>query len=153
MQSFRLWLENTNLTFKTAQGSQYTLFDDGTTIRFKASHIGHSPSDVGEKERSAKTVFINGEFAKEVGMWGSSSSRKKRLVLSGGKVYLISWNEGLGKFGLDKIYGDSTYTNSPTVGKHPLELWDRADPVSIGLNKGVDVYKSSHPGGKIVEIG
>jgi hypothetical protein len=138
-------------SFITSKGSTYD-FEDGRTQRTKSLHEQHNPKDVGVKERSSHTVFVSPEFAREVGMWQTSSASKKRLVVAGDKVYLLSWNEGRNDFGLDKIIGDNSFKTSPSVGVAPLEFWKPDEKTYSWLKPGMKVYSGSHPGNDIVKI-
>ncbi len=153
MISFRNWItENTNtVTFTTSKGSVYH-FSSGRSQRNKADHQYHDPKDIGTKEISDRTVFVQQQFAREIGMWGASSGQKKRLVLAEGKVYLLSWNEVAGKHGLDKLISDNSFSVTPAVGLCPLELWNKDISPWTWIKPGMDVYKSSHPGNQIIKI-
>lgn len=128
--------------FKTSQGSVYQ-FDGTTTVRNKSLHKMHDSSDVGLKSRSEKTIFISPDLATEIGMWNTGSNSGKKVVLSEGRVYLLSDNSKTGKPGIDKIISDANYSDNPSIGKSPLELWEKD-------NRGM--YSNNHPGNKIVEI-
>lgn len=128
--------------FRTELGSDYQLFPDGTTLRTKAPRAGHP--DSGPKERSVKTVYVSPDFAKEVGMWQTSSASGKRIGLTAdGKVSLLSNNKE-GKLGRDQLVHNNTFSETPEVGMAPLELWD--------FNPERGVFRGNHPGNKIVSL-
>lgn len=129
-------------SFKTAKGSSYTVNEDGTTERVKAARPEH-PGDEGKKERSARTVYVHPETAKEIGMWQTMSNSGKRLHLKDGKIILSSINPATGQRGRDNIHGDDSFTESPSIGAAPLELWQ---PNAQGM------FSGTHPGNAIVEI-
>lgn len=125
--------------FTTSKGSAYELDEQGRTTRTKTPHEGHDPKDVGVKEKSAVTVYVNPEFAREIGMWQTSNATNKRVFVDGKQVVLVS--SAYGKpLGSD---GKSTFSTEPQVGLSPLELWQ---PDQNGL------YRGNHPGNEITEI-
>lgn len=129
-------------TFTTSKGSTYQVFSDGTTQRTKAQRPEHG-DDKGLKERTVKTVYVNPDFAKEVGMWQTSSSKQKRVLLRDGKVTLLSLNEKENKLGRDVIHSENSFSDAPEKGKAPLELFENAEN---GL------YKGTHPGNEITSL-
>jgi hypothetical protein len=138
-------------TFTTHKGSSY-IFSNGQTIRTKSLHAFHDPKDVGVKEQSELTVFVNPEFAREVGMWQTLSSNKKRLVLDNKKIYLLSLNPQTQQHGLDKVYSDSQYSLEPKIGLSPLELFKKDDTTWAWAKPGIRTFAGSHPGSPIISI-
>lgn len=126
--------------FTTAQGSTYVRHEDGTTTRTKARRSGHDAADVGEKERSNATYFVSPEAAREIGMWQTSSASGKRVVVENGKAVLVSINPKTGEHGVD---GRFELSETPVIGSHPLELWDKNE-------KGW--YRKNHPGSAITSL-
>jgi hypothetical protein len=151
MEVFSEWL-NESITFTTAKGSVYK-FSNGRSQRNKSTHQYHDIKDQGEKEISDRTVFVEQGFAREVGMWGTSSAKKKRVILYDGKIFLVSWNDKAGKHGLDKNIGDNSFVNEPKVGLCPLELWIVDQTEWPWFKQGMEIYKNSHPGNEITQIG
>lgn len=129
-------------SFETAQGSTYTV-DGETTTRTKSLHKGHDPKDVGLKEPSQKTVYVDPKFATEVGMWNTSSGKQKLIILKDGKVMLISRADQGASHGRDPLINDSSFSTTPAVGLSPLEL--------TNMN-GVGAYAGNHPGNAITKI-
>ena len=147
---FKNWLLS-ETTFQTSQGSVYTLSGNQTT-RLKSLHAFHDKGDVGLKRKSDLTVYIDPELAREIGMWGTSSFEKRRIVLANGKVHLLSLNPKSNEHGLDRLIHNPDYTTEPKIGLAPLELWDR-DTFPWKWNKpGLLVFKASHPGNPIVKF-
>ena len=129
-------------TFKTEKGSTYNVFGD-TTQRYKVKHDYHDPKDVGWKKQSSKTVYVDPEFAVEIGMRNTSSAKGKRIVIDKERIILLSKNPKTGKLGIDKTDSNNSFTTTPEIGKSPLELWE---PDERGF------YRGNHPGNAIVEI-
>jgi len=130
--------------FTTAKGSTYEVDEQGRTTRTKTQHEFHDPKDVGLKEQSAVTVYVDPEFATEVGMHGTIQNASRRVVIRDGKVTLISRTKDSDKpWGRDRTIAPSDYSTKPEVGKSPLELWS---PDKDGY------YRSSHPGNPITEL-
>jgi hypothetical protein len=128
------------VTFKTSQGSLYH-FGDGYTTRLKTPHEGHDAKDVGLKRPSDHTVFVDPDFAREIGMWQTSSASGKRVVLGNdGHVHLVSVNPKTGTHGRD---GKGKFSLQPQVGMAPVEVWDKND-------KGW--FRANHPGNPISEL-
>lgn len=128
--------------FKTAKGSTYDLHEDGTTTRNKSLHAGHDPKDVGLKPRSERTLYVDPEFAREIGMWNTSSSGHKRIVVRGDELLMTSRNLASGKQGLDKTINSAKFSTSPTIGSAPVELW----------KSGAEGFAGNHPGNPITDI-
>lgn len=132
-------------SFETAKGSQYQLFDDGTTQRTRSVHEGDLPTDAGEKPRSEATVYISPEDAQRAG-WHTAVNRETNprvYVDAYDRAQLIGWGaNGWGRFG-EPIPLSST----PTVGAAPLELWGAQD-----AGNGATLYDNWHPGNPIVKI-
>ncbi len=119
------------VTFKTSQGSTYTVGPDGGTIRNKASHIGHDPADVGAKDKSDRTVYVSPESGKALGMHGTLSG-EKRIVERNGKLYAASKNAA-GEWGVSPSEKEGhAFTTTPEVGKSPVEFWKGGDKWHAG---------------------
>lgn len=152
---FKKWLQE-SVTFKTKQGSTY-IFEKQKTIRNKSVHQFHDLEDHGLKDPSFITVFIEPEFAREVGMWQTSNA-KKRIILDtiNNKVLLISFNEKRNQYGLDRIISDSSYWLQPKIGLCPLELFQKDEKLHSNppgwMKPNFLVCKGSHPGNNIIEI-
>lgn len=150
MTGFKLLLSE-EITFQTAKGSIYR-FSGQKTVRHKTPHEFHDAGDVGLKEPSEMTVFINAETAREIGFWGGLSASKKRIVLVNDEVYLLSWNNIQNKHGLDKIIGNKKYVLQPQIGLSPLELWEKDTFQWPWVKPNMLVFKKSHPGNPITKI-
>lgn len=147
---FKKWLfENT--VFQTEKGSIYE-FDGKRSRRYKSQHAGHETADVGWKPQSELTVFINPELAREIGMWNTSSSQGKRLILAD-KIYLISKNPQSEQYGLDRTYATADFSRTPQIGLSPLELWQQDNKQYSWSKPGLLVFAGNHPGNPIVKIG
>ena len=131
--------------FTTSQGSVYIVSGESTQ-RTKAPHIGHDPTDVGLKPASEKTVYLDENSARQVGMWNTLNASGKRIVIKNNEVWLTSINPKTNQQGLD---GKFSFTTEPKIGKSPLELRER----STSLRKqGMEGYKWNHPGTPIVDV-
>lgn len=150
--NFSIWLESVEMTFITAGGSSY-VFSDGKTVRTKALHKYHDQSDVGVKEQSELTVFVDPSAAREIGMFGACSFRKKRVGLHLGHVGLLFYNEKSGSYNLNKIHADSKFVEYPEVGLSPLELWKLDNNDYSWRQAEMRIYSDFHPGSAIVQIG
>lgn len=126
--------------FKTSKGSTYDFGDGGTTKRNKSLHAGHDKGDVGEKKPSEQTLFLKPEHAQEIGMWQSLQAKGKRILVQGDEVLLLSDNPKTGKKGLD---GRFKFSDEPSIGSSPLELWDKSDQ---------GWWRGNHPGNEITEL-
>lgn len=131
--------------FTTSQGSTYTISGESTQ-RTKTLHVGHDPKDVGLKRPSDRTVYLEEEGAREVGMWNTLNASGKHIIVHGDEVWLTSMNPKENKRGRD---GRFKFSTEAEVGKSPLELWDRSD----SLNKeGREGYRGNHPGTPIKSL-
>jgi hypothetical protein len=135
------------LTFRTAQGSTYT-YENGQTQRTKSPHVGHEIADVGVKERSELTHFVNPEDAQKIGMWNSVQGLPgpKKLVVHGNHAYLLNWNTQTNQY---HTSGKVELQDKPAQGLSPLELWKGAEDKDF---PGAKVYGNNHPGNAIVSI-
>lgn len=136
-------------TFKTKRGSEYSVAQDGSTIRTKAARAEGDPNfgidkQEGPQKPSAKTIYVSPEAAKEIGMWQTSSAEGKGIGVKDGKLVLTSEGKD-GKRGIDKAVSDLSFKTIPEVGLHPIELFSPDKEVS-------DFYRDVHPGSEIVSI-
>ncbi len=128
--------------FETAQGSTYAVNGQSTT-RNKSQHAGHDPQDMGLKEPSEKTVYVDPKLATEIGAWNTLSAGGKRIRIAGDQIQLLSKNPRTGQLGIDRTINNPAFTTAPELGKSPLELW-KSDERGM--------YASNHPGNAIVRI-
>ena len=145
------------IAFKTKQGSIYLAGSDdrnnACTMRYKVPHQGHSKDDVGWKEKSEVTLYLNNPLtAREIGMWQTSSAEGKRVLvdMKNKQILLVSMNpvhQKLGKYTF--VSGDSSFSLIPSIGSSPLELWKYDDSIQVGEYR---AFRGSHPGNEIVEI-
>lgn len=134
---------NTALTFRTERGSQYAV-DGARTRRNKAARPEH-PGDSGIKNWSDRTVYVDGDTAREIGAWQTLSARQKKIRINDdGTITLLSEGPG-GKLGRDPTVASMKWKPEPEVGAHPLEVWAPSKSVP-------GAYTGNHPGNKIVSI-
>lgn len=119
-------------TFKTALGSEYTVYPDGGTSRLKTPHPGHLPTDVGLKPKSQKTYYIRPEDFRSLDIVQAESPLGKMVVAdyAPGKIG-VKYIEGenAGKFLKDTVV--STF-DAPEVGLMPLEVWSGGEKTHFG---------------------
>jgi hypothetical protein len=138
-----------SVQFRTSKGSTYEVYKDGTTTRNKAKRndVGHE-GDFGLKERSARTIYVDSEAdAVNLSAAGLSNIPEggMKVILRDGKASLV-WKNKSGKLGSSKSSRNISFSDTPEIGKHPVELWNPTD-----LN-GEIAYGGQHAGNKIVEI-
>lgn len=135
--------------FTTAKGSTYVVHEDGTTSRNKAARNdpGHE-GDSGQKERSAKTVYVdtNAGALSAAGLQGLGS-KGARVAIKDGKATLVTWNEKQGGWGASEGSRDIPLHDQPAKGRYPLELWKKADDVP-----GYEAYAKMHAGNEITDV-
>ena len=129
-------------TFQTAKGSTYS-HQNGQTVRVKTQHEGHDTKDVGLKNKSDETHYVNPQDAKEIGMWQTLQSSNKRIVRQGDELLLTSKNPKTGKQGLDGRI--KIQSKEPKVGLAPVELFDKS-------SQGEGWYRGNHPGNEITSM-
>ncbi|MDH2400459.1 hypothetical protein QCM77_10990 [Bradyrhizobium sp. SSUT18] len=137
--------EGAEATFTTAKGSTYQVHNDGTTTRNKAarSEVGHE-GDFGLKDRSAKTVYVSPD---QIGGFGAPEDTRWRVLDHGdGALSLATWNEQQDRWGISPGSRNIKVSDTPSVGAHPLELWE---PEQVN---GLTAYRGMHPGNKITKI-
>jgi hypothetical protein len=124
--------------FKTALGSEYAVFQDGSTTRFKTPHPGHDPADVGLKPKSEKTFYIRPEDTSNLDIVTAQGLPATPVIAEYKPgVVGVKYIDGpeAGKF----IGGTLTKTfTQPQVGLTPVELWKEG--------------RGFHFGNKIVEV-
>jgi len=139
-------------SFTTAKGSTYEVHEDGTTTRNKSDHtaFGHDASDVGGKPRSERTIYVDPKVASELSGAGLTEHGGKgfRLVLKDGKASLVNWNAKEGRWGVSPSGHNIPFTETPEVGKSPVEAWKPAYDVP-----GYEAYRGQHAGNAITEVG
>ena len=117
--------------FKTAKGSVYNLFSDGTTIRNKAQRPEHG-NDQGVKDRSQATFFITPDHANEMGGLFQAVSRfGKRIAQASNGQWGVQYTDGPSKGKFERrTMGKVSPT--PEVGSLPVELWNNGTKVHFG---------------------
>lgn len=137
-------------TFKTARGSTYQVFADGTTKRDKAARddVGHE-GDSGAKPRTQRTVYVEGNGAGLLSAAGLQNIGAKgaRVAIRGNRAVLLMWNDARNNWGTSSDPNGTPIFDEPAVGRSPLELWKPADDVP-----GYDAYRGMHAGNLIVEL-
>jgi RNA polymerase sigma-70 factor (ECF subfamily) len=132
--------------FTTAKGSTYTFGENGSTQRNKSFHPEHGASDVGLKEASEVTHFMDPEHAKAFG-WLATAGGNKRVIRRGDRLYPATWNDQQQKWGVSPSDKQGyPFTNTPQLGMVPLELWQGKDGA-----QGRE-YSNWHPGNAIVDL-
>jgi hypothetical protein len=128
-------------TFKTAKGSSYTGFGDGSTTRVKAARPEH-PGDSGPKPRSTRTIYVTPDVARALAV---PADTNWRFVVGDGTVSLITQRPD-GQWGVSPSQRELPFQTQPAVGLNPLEFWR---PETI---QGREAYRSFHPGNSITEL-
>lgn len=118
--------------FKTAKGSVYTLYEDGSTVRDKSYHPEHGKEDVGVKEKSEKTFFIRPEDSRNLDVINAQGLPGTPIIaeLEPGKI-AVKYTDGkyAGKF----VRGTETKTfESPEIGLSPFEIWQGGRKYHLG---------------------
>lgn len=120
--------------FKTALGSQYTLFPDGGTARIKTPHPGHDPKDVGPKPKSEKTFFIRPEDQANLDIMTAQGLPGTPIIAEYKPgVIGVKYTSGpeAGKF----IKGTVTKSfDAPEIGLRPVEIWNGGRGFHFGNN-------------------
>ncbi len=125
-------------TFKTALGSEYTVYPDGGTTRVKTPHPGHPVTDVGLKPKSEKTYYIRPEDFRILDLVQATPPSGVNVIseYAPGEIGVKSiGGKDDGKFYEGRIV---KYFDSPEIGLMPLEVWDGGRKTHFG-NKIIDV--------------
>jgi len=128
--------------FRTSQGSLY-VHNNGQTIRVKTPHMGHDAKDVGLKQGSVQTHFVDPADAQKVGMWNTLNASGKRIIVKDGHMLLTSINPQTGQRGLDERI--AIRSHEPQVGLAPVEMLSKS-------SQGDGWYSGNHPGNAITEM-
>jgi hypothetical protein len=134
--------------FSTSKGSVYEL-ENNSTIRTKSEHQFHDPSDIGQKEKSDITYYVDKKAAGSIGMIGGVSGTKRSVIVQGENIYPVSWNEKENKWGIAPSDKGITFSREPKEGLYPIELWQGNESQQI---KGGIEYSKWHAGNKITEL-
>jgi len=117
-------------TFTTSKGSEYSVNEDGTTVRNKTAREEH-PKDEGIQDKSDKTYYVTKEDMDRLSeIQTTTNERKKIAETPDGKIgiqYLTGKNKG--KFEQRTLI---TPSSEPKVGLHPLELWEKDNAHHFG---------------------
>ena len=115
--------------FETAQGSTYT-WDGRSTTRNKSLHQGHDPGDVGIKEPSSYTVFIDPKDATVV----QDALYTTKPVKGTPRNYTLSsikMDQGTLTFRFTDPQGEAAeqvfsvpVKSQPEIGVQPVEVWE-----------------------------
>ena len=122
-------------------GSYYQVHDDGTTTRNKTPRP-EDPSDYGPKPQSAKTVYVTPENMRHLGL---PQSGWRMIDHGDGTMSLATLHQG--QVGIPATSRNIPVHDTPAVGLHPLELWDKSQV------KGQDAYAKAHMGNDITTLG
>jgi hypothetical protein len=136
--------------FNTSKGSEYTIYLDGSTRRFKSFQAEH-PGDEGLKNRSEKTYYItpgeNAQITPAFEELQGSCSKEQSLLQSLRDISIIAMYTGIeeGPNGLIIRYDEHEYignkqpiirkgkrikelgfsSQSPEKGLVPIEIWEK----------------------------
>lgn len=130
--------------FTTSKGSTYTVSGQSTT-RTKSPHDFHETTDVGVKDPSEVTYYVTPEQAREIGMHGQLEGKWAAIVRDG-TLHLVAWNEKEGRWGKSSGMKTIPLSDTPSVGKAPIELWKGKDS-AYGRE-----YSSLHAGNEITQV-
>ncbi len=137
------------IKFTTAFGSEYTVDSLGRTQRMKTQHKGHSLTDVGLKEWSTRTVYVDEETAAKVGGWMMVAKKYFRIAILNNEMKFLHWSEKDNKWVREGMF---VFTTSAEVGKFPIEF---SHPIPSGDKVNgtkVEWYEGIHNGNKIIKI-
>lgn len=135
--------------FRTAKGSTYQVHADGTTTRNKAARTdpGHE-NDSGVKPKTERTVYADADAIELAAAGLQTGPKGVRIAIKGDRAVLLTWNDKAGKWGLSKASrAGIKLHDGPSVGRHPVELWKKADDVD-----GTEAYRGVHVGNAITEM-
>lgn len=128
-----------SITFKTARGgSEYTVHADGTTTRVKGASGGVHAGDVGAKEKSSTTIYVDADTAEKVGQMYAEGPSKPSVRFENGKLILKTTEsrraaptaEDVANNMPGKILEtrpkavDLPFSTEPAVGLSPVEFGD-----------------------------
>jgi hypothetical protein len=117
--------------FQTAKGSEYTVTENGTTIRNKAARddFDHA-GDSGVKPETEYTVYVSPENAEKLGLFQTRGG-KKSLVRWGDNNVGVRFDDGpnAGKVARTSA---TTFETHPRVGLMPVEVWNSGSKVHFG---------------------
>ena len=125
-------------TFRTARGSTYALFDDGTTQRNRSGE-GHAATETGLQPRSGATVFMDDMLVNKIGKVIQNADIATRLVPDiGNNIVRVESVDG-------DLLATASFTTTPEVGLTPVEIFGNESPVG---DRGTNV----HFGSTITEV-
>lgn len=111
--------------FRTERGgSLYTVDENGRTSRVKGASGGVHEGDVGQKERSERTVYVDPETANKLGVIyaGGLEKQPNFTIAENGDITLTSYAGRNADGSLKPVVSKFKSSDAPAVGMHPVEL-------------------------------
>ena len=113
-------MQNVDSLFKTARGSTYAHFNDGSTIRDRSGQ-NHVDKTTGQQGRSTRTIYMAPDAFTRLGVQGSTPPMQ--LVPDGAnKVKAVSTQSYGPKPVGTQFTASQSYSLKPAVGLLPVEL-------------------------------
>jgi len=132
-------------SFRTAKGSSYSVYGNGTTERTKAPHEGlEHQGDVGKKDRSVETWYVTPQVAAALNPTGLEAHWRLGIAPSGEMSLLVKRNDG--QWGITPSQRALQAQKEPAVGLQPVEVWDKK------TTNGVPTFSKVHFGNEITEV-
>ena len=88
--------------FTTEKGSTYEV-NGQSTKRNKSLHKNHDPNDVGPKDPSDITYYVNEQGANQIGMIGQVQGARRSVIVRDGHAIPVTWNEKEGRWGVSPL--------------------------------------------------
>jgi hypothetical protein len=134
---------NPTSSFKTANGSEYTVNSDGTTTRTKDAVSGV------ESKQSEQTIYLAYPYNELI---ASFPKRGARLVVSdNGTLTLLTKKDG--RWVTDPSQRKIPYSTTPEVGMVPIELSGKKTETGAAMGGKFEGYNKASIGDKISELG
>jgi len=132
--------------FKSASGSKYKFYPDGTTIRDKSGKLSKDKS-TGLQNRSGKTIFLDRDNTIDVGSLFQNPDIDTSIIPKPNeeKIGQVIVNESMGGFKKGQVLHEFPFSTKPIENFTPVEIYDSRSKIG-------QAGRGIHFGNEITEV-
>jgi len=132
--------------FKSASGSKYKFYPDGTTIRDKSGKLSKDKS-TGLQNRSGKTIFLDRDNTIDVGSLFQNPDIDTSIIPKPNeeKIGQVIVNESIGGFKKGQVLHEFPFSTKPIENFTPVEIYDSRSKIG-------QAGRGIHFGNEITEV-
>ena len=132
-------------TFRTARGSTYAMFDDGTSLRNRSGE-GSADTTTGLQPRSGVTVFMTSDQVDAIGTQVQNKYISTQLVPDAvNNTVSVVATRSEGDVQAGRVLATANFSRTPKVGLTPVEIFNNQSPAG-------DAGRNVHFGNVITEV-